>query len=96
MLDKDEIAKGNAYVAHAQAEASHATPREKGMIAAMAVYYGAFPDNLARARAYSEKMDALHAAYPDDPDLAAFDGLAIIEGAPTSTTRATRARSAPA
>ena len=25
-------------------------------------------------------MDAAHAAYPDDPDIAALDGLAIIEG----------------
>ena len=81
MLDADEIAKGKAYVAKAQADEAHATPREKGLIEAMAVYYGAFPDNLARARAYSDKMDALHAAYPDDPDLAAFDGLAITEGA---------------
>ena len=81
MLDDKEIATGKVYVQRAEQAAAHATPREKGLIAAMAVYYGSFPDNLARARAYAEKMDALHAAYPDDPDLAALDGLAITEGA---------------
>lgn len=81
MLEDKEIATGRAYVRHAEQAATHATPREKGLIAAMAEYYGSFPDILSRARAYAVKMGALHAAYPDDPDLAAFDGLAIIEGA---------------
>ena len=81
MLDDKEIATGKGYVQHAQQVATHVTARERGLIEAMATYYGAFPDNLARARAYAEKMDALHAAYPDDPDIGAFDGLAITEGA---------------
>ena len=81
MLDAKDIATGKAYIQRASQLASHATPRERGLIDALTVYYGSFPDNLARARAYSDKMDALHAAYPDDPDIGAFDGLAIIEGA---------------
>lgn len=81
MLDADEIAAGRKLLAKAKAAEASATPREKALIAALAVYYGDFPDNLARARAYSDRMDAVHAAYPDDPDVAAFDGLAIIEGA---------------
>lgn len=56
------------------------SPREKRLVAAMDIYYRPYPTQIARARAYAEKMDALHAAYPDDPDIAALDGLAIIEG----------------
>ena len=79
MLEASEIASGRKLIARAEAE--HAAPREKALIAALAVYYGDFPDNIARARAYSDQMDAVHAAYPNDPDVAALDGLAIIEGA---------------
>lgn len=79
LLDDAGIARGRAYIDRALATKT-AAPREKGLIEAMAVYYRPYPDNIARARAYAEKMDALHAAYPDDPDIAAFDGLAIIEG----------------
>lgn len=57
-----------------------ATPRERSLIEAMDTYYRPYKSQIARARAYAIKMDALHAAYPDDPDVAAFDGLAIIEG----------------
>ena len=56
------------------------TPREAALIGAMDVYYRPYPDQTARARAYAGAMDAVHAAYPDDPDIAAFDALAIIEG----------------
>ena len=81
MLDAAEIAAGRKLIGKAQAAARTAAPREKALIAALAVYYGDFPSNLARARAYSDKMDAVNAAYPADPDIAAFDGLAITEGA---------------
>ena len=80
MLDGKEIAQGKLYIEHARA-AGGSTPRETGLIDALAVYYGSFPDNMARAQAYSAKMDELHAAYPEDADISAFDGLAIIEGA---------------
>lgn len=56
------------------------TPREKALIHAMRVYYQDFPDQITRARAYADVMDAAHAADPADPDVAALDGLAIIEG----------------
>lgn len=78
-LDEASIAKGRRYIDRALA-AKAATPREKGLVDAMAVYYRPYKDQIARARAYADRMDALHAAYPDDPDIAAFDGLAIIEG----------------
>ena len=78
-LDASGIAQGRGFIEHARL-AANATPREKGLIEALAVYYGSFPDNITRARAYSDRMDAVHAAYPDDADIAALDGLGIIEG----------------
>ena len=56
------------------------TPREKSLIHAMSVYYQDYPDQISRARAYAIAMDAAHASAPEDADVAAFDGLAIIEG----------------
>ena len=78
-LDDASLAKGRAYIDRASAVKS-ASPRERGLIDALSTYYRAYPDQIARARAYADKMDAVHAAYPEDPDVAAFDGLAIIEG----------------
>ena len=78
-LDEASLRKGRAYVDEAL-RVGTVTPREKGLIAAMDIYYRPYKDQIARARAYADRMDALHAAFPDDPDIAAFDGLAIIEG----------------
>ena len=78
-LDDASLAKGRAYVDRALA-VKGVTAREKGLIDALSTYYRAYPDQIARARAYADKMDAVHAAYPEDPDVAALDGLAIIEG----------------
>ena len=72
-----DVRQAKAALAKAGARA---TTREHDLVAAMDVYYRFYPDQIARARAYADRMDALHAAYPDDPDVAAFDGLAIIEG----------------
>ena len=46
----------------------------------MRIYYQPYPDQIARARAYANRMDELRAGYPEDADIAALDGLAIIEG----------------
>ncbi len=56
------------------------TPREAALIGATDVYYRPYPDQTTRARAYADIMDKVRAAYPEDPDIASFDGLAIIEG----------------
>lgn len=78
-LDAQSLAAGRRDVDKALAVKTD-SPREKALIGAMDTYYRAYPDTIARGRAYSDKMDAVHAAYPDDPDIAALDGLAIIEG----------------
>ena len=79
-LDPKDYKRGRLDVDKAQAAEAYASSRERGLIAAMDVYYRPYKDTIARGRAYSDKMDAVHAAYPDDPDIAALDGLAIIEG----------------
>ena len=78
-LDAESLAAGRRDVDKALA-AKTASPREKALIGAMDTYYRAYPNTIARGRAYSDRMDAVHAAWPDDPDIAALDGLAIIEG----------------
>ncbi len=78
-LDAASLAAGRRDVDRALALKT-ASPREKALIGATDTYFRAYPDTIARGRAYSEKMDAAHAAYPADPDIAALDGLAIIEG----------------
>ena len=78
-LDAQSLATGRRDVDKALAVKT-ASPREKALIGAMDTYYRAYPDTIARGRAYSDKMDAVHTAYPDDPDIAALDGLAIVEG----------------
>ncbi len=78
-LDEASLRKGRAYVDEAL-KVKTVTPREKGLIEAMDAYYRPYKDQIARARAYADRMDAVHAGFPDDPDIAAFDGLAIIEG----------------
>ena len=78
-LDAASLATGRRDVDKALAIKT-ASPREKALIGAMDTYFRAYPDTVARGRAYSDKMDAVYAAYPADPDIAALDGLAIIEG----------------
>ena len=78
-LDAQSLATGRRDIDKALAIKT-ASPREKALIGAMDTYFRAYPDTVARGRAYSTKMDAVHAAWPDDPDIAALDGLAIIEG----------------
>ncbi len=78
-LDAGSLARGRALIDHALAVKT-VSPRERGLIEAMDIYYGPYADQITRARAYADRMDAVRAANPDDPDIAALDGLAIIEG----------------
>lgn len=78
-LDAQSLAAGRRYVDKALSVKA-ASPRERALVGAMDTYYRGYADTIARGRAYSDRMDAVHAASPDDPDIAALDGLAIIEG----------------
>ncbi len=79
ILDDAALKRGRALIDHALAMVA-VTPRERGLIEAMDTYYRPYADQVARARAYADRMDAVRAANPADPDVAALDGLAIIEG----------------
>ncbi len=78
-LDADTLKRGRALIDRALAVKA-VTPRERGLIEAMDTYYRPYPNQIARARAYADRMDAVRAADADDPDVAALDGLALIEG----------------
>lgn len=53
------------------------TPRERGYLEAVEALYGA-GSKPQRDTAYSRAMGRLHAAYPDDPEAAAFYALALL------------------
>ncbi len=57
--------------------AKGATPRERAYLRAAETLYGD-GDKHARDLAYADAMADLHAAYPDDPDAAAFYALALL------------------
>lgn len=87
------LALGTAEMAKARAlEAGppNVTPREHAYIDALSAFFA--PGDLPfhqRADAYESKMNALHAAFPDDVEAAAFDALAIIAAtAPDDTSLA--------
>ena len=89
MPDADMMKKGVAEMAKARdiAAKGKVTPRERAYIAALSAFFD--PADIPfqkRADAYTAKMDALHAAYPNDVEGAAFDALAILADTPPSET----------
>lgn len=80
----EEMAKARALAA----APNTITPREKAYIDALSAFFDpATVTFQQRADAYEAKMNALHSAFPDDVEGAAFDALAIIASvAPTDTS----------
>ena len=78
-LDRDGLKAGREYLAHARKLTT--TPRERGYLDAMEVYYREYPDGgqLARTHAYEAAMERVFREYPDDAEAAAFYGLAMVE-----------------
>lgn len=71
------------------------TPREQAYIDAMSAYFAlGTPTYEKRAAAYESKMNALHAANPDDVEGAAFDALAILADVPPGDSSLTYERRA--
>jgi tetratricopeptide (TPR) repeat protein len=58
--------------------AKAASPKEKQLLAALDVLFGAGADKAARDLAYAEAMGRIHAAHPEDPDVASFYALALL------------------
>ena len=74
-LGADEMAKARALAAPGKT----ATPREQAYIDALSAFFlTADSPFQTRVDAYAQKMDALHTAYPEDVEGAAFDALAMI------------------
>src|SRR4051794_33362563 len=78
-LDRDALKIGRQYLARARNPKT--TPRERGFLAAMEIYYREYPEGgqLARRRAYEAAMERLFRDYPDDDEAAAFYGPAAGE-----------------
>ena len=88
---QQDAAAGRAALARLAPTAEHRqakapTAREKAWLGAVEILYAedsagaGSPEEQKRARdlRYAEAMAKLHAAFPDDVDAAAFDGLAVL------------------
>src|SRR6516225_4249052 len=77
------LAAGAAAVTKAEAVGAK-TERERGYIAAIAVFYrdSGRLDHRSRALAYQRAMASLHQHYPDDREAAIFYALALLATAP--------------
>ena len=84
--DRAALEAGHAYVARALV-AGPASPREAGLIAAIAVYYrDPTEDHAARTVTYEAAMRGLAEKYPDDPEIQSFFALAILEAVDLTDT----------
>ena len=74
---EDQLAKGARLIALAKALPQ--TELERRYIDAIGTYYTDFKtvEHKARAKRYEEKMAALHADFPEDPEAAVFYALAL-------------------
>ena len=102
----DRLARAWAAMERAQACAAGASPPERALVDALEARYGALapPADFAPwNEAFAARMVAAHAAFPDDPDIAALAGEALLvctpwrlwdleEGAPASGARTLEAR----
>ncbi len=85
--DADALKLGGDEMAIARTFAPQATPRERAYIDALSAFFDPKATTFAqRADAYTQKMDALRLAYPDDVEAAAFDALAILASTPAGDT----------
>jgi tetratricopeptide (TPR) repeat protein len=79
----EEMAKARALAA----PPATITPREQAYIDALSAFFDpAAPSFQKRADAYEAKMNALHAAFPDDVEGAAFDALSMLASIPPDDT----------
>lgn len=95
--DPAEVKTGAEEMAAAKnliAAGSKVTPREQMYIDALATFYANASDFQSAADAYTAKMKALHEAYPNDVEAAAFYALAEIASVAPGDTSLTHERTA--
>jgi tetratricopeptide (TPR) repeat protein len=89
-----DLAAGWQLIQKAQSAAKQ-NPREHAWIEALAAFYqpgsGSVPQRTTR---YSEGMQNLHAAFPDDDEAAVFYALSVLADAPPNDTELVYARKA--
>ncbi|HMF97278.1 MAG TPA: hypothetical protein VKE96_23425 [Vicinamibacterales bacterium] len=76
-VDKARAVLGRLAATPAARQGKAPTAREKGYLDAVEKLFGA-GDQPSRAKAYAERMGALHAQFPDDDEAAAFYALALL------------------
>ena len=83
--DSRDLAAGRAAAARAEA-ASPRTDRERGYVEAIAVFYrdSDTQPHAARARAWSDALEALSRRFPDDHEATIFYALSLLGTAPPS------------
>lgn len=93
-LSETDLAEGWTLVKKAEA-AKKTSAREKAYIAALAALYkpGKITDE-DRATAYSEQMEKVHTAYPDDEEASVFYALSLLGAEPPSDTSLSYAKKA--
>ena len=79
-MPDDPLGEGAKAIRRAQALKANGTVREAELIDALAILYdqAAIPDADARDRAYLDAARALHASYPEDPDIGALYAAAYM------------------
>jgi len=82
--DAAVTAHGLKEVKVAEKLAKHATPREKGYIAAIAAFYSTSPklESEERAKPYSDAMKKVYEANSDDHEAATFYALSLLASEP--------------
>src|SRR5262249_57979809 len=76
-VDKARTLLGRLAATPAARQARAPTAREKGYLDAVEKLFGA-GDQPSRAKAYADRMAALHAQFPDDDEAGAFYALALL------------------
>ena len=91
--DAEELKRGAEEMAEARKLAkppASITPRELAYIAALSAFFDPPKASFEqRADAYEAKMNALHQAFPNDVEGAAFDALSILASVPPGDTSLT-------
>ena len=96
--DATAIARGLNEANTARKLSAKATPRETAYIAAITSFYSDSEksDHAARAKAYSDAMKNVYAAYPDDHEAAVFYALSLLASEPHADATFTNRKQAAA
>ncbi|HVO88777.1 MAG TPA: hypothetical protein VMV45_09560, partial [Casimicrobiaceae bacterium] len=78
-MDPGAIARIREAIVHAQALAPRSSPRDRGLIDALAARHPASAANALDEEAYAQSMRTLARSYPDDADIATLAAEALMD-----------------